>query len=55
MKEYVSIRQVAEALGVSYYVARNRLNRNPKCEELKVKFDYSVVYKKEVLKILGAE
>lgn len=53
--ELVSIGQVAKKLGISYHAARNRLNRNPKCEELKHKVDYSVVYERDVIRILKAD
>lgn len=50
--ELVTIREVAKKLGVSYHVARNRLNRTPGVEQYKHKLEHTVVYEKKVLEIL---
>lgn len=52
MPQLITIAQVAKELGVSYHVARNRLNRNEDCKQYKTKLDHSVVYDKKVLEIL---
>lgn len=52
MPELITIQDVAQAMGVSYHVARNRLNRTPETEEHKVKLQHTVVYNKKVLDIV---
>ena len=50
--ELITIKQVAKELGVSYFVARNRLNRCKEAEQFKTKLDHTVVYDKKVLEII---
>lgn len=50
--ELITISEVAKELEVSYHVARNRLNRNPDCDEYKTKLGHTVVYDKKVLGII---
>ena len=52
MSGLITITQVSKELGVSYHVARNRLNRNPDCKKYKTKLGHTVVYDKKVLEIL---
>lgn len=54
MEELVTIRFIAKELNISYHSARNRLLRNAEAEELKQKFDHTVLYPKKVVEILRA-
>lgn len=48
--ELITIKTVAKHLGVSYHVARNRLNRCTDSEQYRYKLEHTVVYDKKVLK-----
>ena len=52
MSNLITITEVAKKLGVSYFVARNRLNRNPKTKELSQKLGHTVIYDIKVMEIL---
>lgn len=48
----ITIQDVAKALGVSYHVARNRLNRQPETEQYKHKLGHTVVYEEAALELV---
>lgn len=53
--DIVTISQIAEKLGVSYHVARNRLRRNTEAKTYRIKLGHTVVYDRKVLEVLQCE
>lgn len=53
MPELITIKQIAKKMGVSYHVARNRLNRNESTHKYKYKLEHSIVYDVKVLEVLN--
>lgn len=54
MSEFVTIRQVAKAMGWTYHLTRRKLKENPDTARLMHKLDYSVMYDRKVLEVLRA-
>lgn len=52
MPELITIKQIAKRMGVSYHVARNRLNRDKATHQYKHKLEHSIVYDVKVLEVL---
>lgn len=52
MDQFISISEVAKELGISYFVARNRLRRNPVTKAMAMKVGSAVVYKREALEAI---